>query len=94
MSQNQSVAIPLRWKSSEHLPTIHVNQLRIVHTTHEFYLVFGEIDPISLAFSSDDPPEYLDVLATVKVAVPHSQMPSFVEVLQKNLEKFAEIYIC
>ena len=93
MSQNQGVVIPLRWKPSEHLPTIHVNQLRVVYTNLEFYLVFGEIDPVSFAFSPDDPPEYLDIQPTAKVAVPHSQMSNFAEALQKNLEKFTEHYM-
>lgn len=92
MNSNRDVTISLRWKPSDHLPSIYVNQLRVVHTNNEFYLIFGEVDPVTLDIDVDNPPEYLDVRPVVKLAVSPARMPNFVEVLRKNLQKFVDTH--
>jgi hypothetical protein len=78
--------IPIRWRSSEDLPTIYANQLLITHAGGEFYLIFGEFVPplIDKGFL----PENVYIKPVAKIAITPQNMAMFNEAFRQNLEMF------
>jgi len=81
------VSIPLRWESTEVAATIYANQMFITHAGNEFYLVFGEVDPI-FGIDKDALPDHITVHPRVKIAVTPQDMMEFARVIEENVTNF------
>lgn len=87
--ETEGIAIRLQWGQSEQAPTIYANHLYITHSGNEFYLVFGELNPI-LEVDVDNPPDHLEIKPTVKIAVATENMIKFAKAIQDNVDRFRD----
>ena len=88
IEETKGVSIPIRWKSSEQAPTIYANQLFMSHAGNEFYLVFGELAPITRTSEEEDLPAYLEIKPVIKIAISPPNMLQFAAVINENVDKF------
>lgn len=79
--------IRLKWGSSEAIDTIYANHLFVTHAGGEFYLVFGELEPV-FEIDRDNPPEYLEITPVAKIAVAPESMVKFAEAIEENIAKY------
>jgi hypothetical protein len=85
----EGVTIKLVWGNSSNVPTIYANNLYITHAGSEFYLVFGEMSPVT-EFNLDELPEHLEIKPVAKIAVTPENMIRFAEAISENIAKFKE----
>jgi hypothetical protein len=83
----QKVQISLQWGDASQISTVYANQLYITHSGGEFYLVFGELAPIT-NMDKDNLPEYLEIKPVAKIAITPENMLRFSEVIQTNINNF------
>lgn len=85
----EPITIQAKWDSTENIPTLYANQIAIMHTGNEFYLIFGEVQiPIILNQDSDELPETLQISPVAKIAVSPSQMRQFADVINQNVQNY------
>lgn len=87
--------IALRWGSVKGLPTTYANHILISHATGtEFYLIFGELVPLTILRPEEvedrELPPYLEIEPVAKIAVSAEAMRRMVEAMQKNLDRYEE----
>ena len=85
----EGVMVRLVWGSSINVPTTYANNLFITHTANEFYLVFGELSPVT-ELDIEQVPEYLEIKPVAKIAVTPENMVKFADVIAENMVKFKE----
>ena len=84
----QAVALALRWGDGAELQTVYANELAILHTANEFYLVFGEVILPPMLVDGQAADGQVEIKPVVRVAVGPRQMLRFAEVIQQNVERF------
>jgi hypothetical protein len=87
--QQEGFAIPLRWGDASTIPTIYANHLFLTHAGGEFYLVFGELAPVT-HIDKDSPPDCLEIKPVVKIAITSENMLGIAEAIQINVSRFKE----
>jgi len=90
MSKNPDetvVAIPVHWEATASAPTIYANQMFITHAGNEFYLVFGEIEPI-FQLDKDNLPDHFSIRPRVKIAITPKDMIEFARIIEENVATF------
>ncbi len=87
-SEQTPFAIPIRWESADDFSAIYANELYIMHTADEFYLVFGQMSPPIPPPGEDNPVDHVTIKPVAKVAVPLGKMIKFAEVISENVMRF------
>lgn len=77
-------AVPLLWDSAYELPTVYANEAYIVQTQGEFYIVFGESQPVV----SNEQPEVIHIKPIVKIALAHRNMVRIANAINQNMTAF------
>ena len=86
VTEQDTVQVPLKWGSGEHLDTVYVNHLSISGAGAEFYLVFGElVMPVSLR--PEEIPRTLEIVPKVRLAVTPEAMRNMARVMQEIVER-------
>ena len=88
-SEDQRVRIPVRWGKTDSLQTLYANQMFVTHGGTEFYLVFGESMP-PVILDRAELPEAIEIKPLVRIAVSTERMEAFIEVLNKNFQRFRD----
>jgi hypothetical protein len=87
---------PLDWVVPEDLLTQYANNMVIQHTETEFILSFFEYYPPILLGEAEDIVSKIEDMKSVKakcvarIVVPLEKMPSIIDALQTNFNKFTE----
>jgi hypothetical protein len=90
-NNEESRQIPIEWHIGDDIITRYATNMVVQHTEHEFIISFFEIKPLILLGPKDL--ERLESIDSVRaeciarVVVATERMPSFVKVLQTNLER-------
>lgn len=88
-SKIEGVTLKLVWGSPANIPTIYANNLYITHAGNEFYLVFGEMSPIT-QLDANNLPDHLEIKPVAKIAVTQENMMKFADVITENTARFKE----
>ena len=89
VTEQDTVQVPIKWGSGEHLDTVYVNQLFISRAGVEFYLVFGElVMPVSLR--PEEIPKALEIAPRVRLAVTPEAMRNMSRVMQEIVERLSK----
>ena len=87
----QSLQIPIRWGSANHLQTVYANNVFITHAGgKEFFLVFGELTPPVDILNTNSPPEYVEITPVVRIALTPESMIQITEAMSGNLESYIQ----
>jgi len=71
----------LRWGSAKELETFYVNHISVTRTENEYYIIFGEL-PMPIITLGERPPEELEIIPKVRLAISPGAMESIVGVIQ------------
>lgn len=82
-------AIPVLWKTVDSISTVFANELIIVHTKNNFYIVFGEAFPMPIVEEEIDGP-FISVQPVAKIALSPDSMKAFLEVMKSNVGRYTE----
>ncbi len=75
--------ISLQWAAvPNNLHTIHANQIAVVFTGAEYYLIFGEVQ-IPPVIDESTP---LNITPVARIAIPIAAMPAIVQAIQQSLQ--------
>lgn len=85
----QGVTLKLVWGSPADIPTVYANNLYITHAGNEFYLVFGEMSPIT-QLDASNLPDHLEIKPVAKIAVTQENMMKFADAIAENTARFKE----
>jgi len=89
--EDGSIEVALEWDDDSSLTTVYANQLFVRHTDNEFYLVFGEVNvPPRSGSGVVEQPSSLVVQPVARIAISPIAMLSFVDVINRNIEKFKD----
>ena len=88
-AKTEEISIKLTWGNPADVPTVYANNLYITHAGNEFYLVFGEMPPIT-ELDANRLPEHLEIKPVAKIAVTQENMVKFADAIAGNMEKFKE----
>ena len=83
----REVTINLVWGNPEGIQTIYANNLYITHAGSEFYLVFGELQPL-LQVDKDKFPSHLEIRPVAKIAISQENMMKFADAITENTNRF------
>ena len=82
---NFQVAIRLEWEEDEDVPIVYANQVQVSHGGPEFFMVLGVIVPPT---NPNELPDALKIKPQVRVVISRDAMPSFVQALNDNLQRY------
>jgi hypothetical protein len=93
----KGIYVPIEWHAPEDLISRYANNILVQHEEHEFIISFFEIRPPLLLGSPEEIKAKLEQTESVRaecvarIIVAADRMPSFIEALQGNLEKYLAI---
>ena len=82
---NFQVAIRLEWDEDNEVPIVYANQIQVSHGGPEFFVVFGCVVPPS---NPNELPDALKIQPQVRVVISRDAMPSMVQALNDNLQRY------
>lgn len=86
--------LPIDWQFPAGLVSRYATHLIVQHTEHEFVLSFFEVLPPTVFGPPEQVNSKIDALASIpaecvaRIVVAADRMPSFVQVLDDNLERY------
>ena len=83
----KEVTINLVWGNPDSIQTIYANNLYVTHAGSEFYLVFGELQPL-LQIDKDKFPSQLEIKPVAKIAISQENMLKFADAITENITRF------
>lgn len=84
---NFQVAIRLEWDEAEDVPILYANQVQVSHGGPEFFVVFGVVVPPT---NPNELPDALRIQPQVRVVIARDAMPSMVQALSDNLQRYQQ----
>lgn len=88
-TEEKIITIPLVWGDFEDIPTIYANEMFISHAGSEFFIVLGEVAPIS-NLNKETPPEHIEIKPVAKIAITPKNMLRFAKAIEENVSKFKD----
>lgn len=91
--QSGMVSMDVQLGDHSHLPRVYANYLHVSRTSHDFMLVFADVEPppqkeLEKLAKRERPPKRVarEARPVVKIAVPTHLMPHLIQALQKVSE--------
>jgi hypothetical protein len=82
---NFQVLVRLEWEDDPEVPILYANQVLVSHGGPEFFVVFGVLLPPN---NPDQMPDALQIRPQVRVVISREAMPSIVQALNDNLQRY------
>ena len=85
----KTFTVPLAWHSDNNIRTVYANQLLVSHASgKDFYLHFGELDPMLPKNIGSGLPSEVIVETVSRVAVTYEMAVEILRVLGENVRQF------